>query len=132
MLAALAVAAGSATAPVSTMAAAEAAATRGYGTQAQVKIEDNSFTPTTVEIRRGESVNWRSFGGGIAGGATTNGHNVWVTKLPKSVKRKKSKFRLRIPSTNIDWTKRFTVAGRYSFVCLPHRTTMRMSVVVSK
>lgn len=131
--AALAAAAGIAAALTFALAGgAESAAARGYGTLAQVQVKDNAFTPTKVDIRRGERVNWRSFGNGVPGGSTTNAHNVWVTKLPKSLKRKKSKFRLGIPSTELNWTKRFTVAGRYTFICVPHRDTMRMRVVVSK
>ena len=95
-----------------------------------VRITDNAFTPTTVSIARGRSVNWRSAANGILGEPTTNGHNVWAVKVPKRLKRKKGKFRLGLPSTEIDWTKRFTIPGRYTFICIPHKSDMRMSVVV--
>lgn len=95
-----------------------------------VRITDNAFTPASVVIARGGRVNWRSAANGILGEPTTNGHNIWVTKVPKRLKRKKGKFRLGLPSTQINWTKRFTLPGRYTFICIPHRSDMRISVVV--
>jgi plastocyanin len=91
----------------------------------KVKVADDYFAPTTVKIKKGRSVKW------VWDQFNYESHNVRLTKThPKRVKR--GKFRSVTGTIGIRFQRKFTVPGRYLFICTIHPTVMRMTVRVHK
>ena len=102
-----------------------------------IKTYDNYYSPSSLNIRAGDKVKFRSwspFGGpNFTGGpGFTDLHDaVLIQPYPKGVKA--SAFRSGIlPTTNLNWTVRFTKPGTYVFNCTNHSTEMRATIRVRK
>jgi plastocyanin len=85
------------------------------GSSKTVAVKNNSFSPTTVKIRKGDNVVWKWTQGGVAHNVTpaTGGAG------SKTTSKKGARF-----------TKTFSKAGAFKFVCTIH-SSMKMTVKVS-
>jgi plastocyanin len=104
-----------------------------------VKVADDFFSPTTLTVKKNAKVKfaWDS--------SNTNSHNVTLTKGPKGVKlgcktKGKDAYSDLISKCNksstgaigVKFTKKFDVAGKYSFICTIHPDVMKLNVTVKK
>jgi plastocyanin len=80
------------------------------------------FTPRSVTIHRGSSVNWTW----AADSALQ--HGVYVTKAPKRVD--KSRYRSDVQGPPAEFHRKFTKPGVYRFICPIHSAIMHMKVTV--
>jgi plastocyanin len=90
-----------------------------------VTVADDYFAPVKLPIYKGRRVKWRwdQF--------NTNSHNVTLTRVhPPGVRRRD--FRSISGTVGINFVRRFTVPGKYGFVCTLHSTVMRMNVIVRR
>lgn len=100
-----------------------------------VDFRTNFFT-----IRSGDSIRWRAYLEGIGFGDSGQGHNLRLSEAPRGVRGKKLrqlKNSFKFPtdgsiSNTIDFSRRFTLPGRYVFICTEHTPGMRMGVKVNK
>lgn len=79
-----------------------------------VSVSNNAFSPATVSIKKGDSVTWRWTQGGV-------GHNVTPAKGGAGSKTTSKK--------GYTFTKKFTKAGTYTYVCTIH-SSMKSTVKV--
>ena len=90
-----------------------------------VKVGDDYFAPTKVEIKAGNEVRFRWLYSNL------NTHNVKLTSdHPKRVKPKD--FKSASGSIGIKFSPKFKVPGNYGFLCTFHRTMMKMDVMVRR
>lgn len=120
------VAAIAASAAVAVPAVGSAGEARTAKAPVKVDVFDNFFAPTSVKIKKGRSVKW------VWSEFNTQTHNVRLTKVhPKGVKPKQ--FRSANGVFGIRFKRKFTVAGKYGFLCTFHvAENMRMTVKVKK
>ena len=90
----------------------------------RVKVADDFYSPTKMTIRVGDKVNF------VWASSNVDTHNVTLVKGPKGVK--KSKFTSLSGSTQFHFERKFTVAGKYHFVCTIHPTMMNFFLTVKK
>ena len=102
-----------------------------------VKTYDNYYSPASLAVKVGDRVKFRSwspFGGpNFTGGpGYTDLHDaVLIKPFPKGVKA--SAYRSGpLPTTDLNWTVRFTKPGTYIFNCTNHSSEMRATVRVRK
>lgn len=88
-----------------------------------VSVEDNVYLPYNVKIKEDGKVKW------VWSINNTQTHNVVLKKAPKGVNKKQ--FKSGNASSNFQFTKKFTVPGKYHFVCTFHNE-MTMDVQVNK
>jgi plastocyanin len=80
-----------------------------------VAVKNNSFSPSTVSIKKGGKVTWKWTQGGVAHNVTPpNGTGGSATSSKKG----------------FTFSKTFTKAGTYKYVCTIH-SNMKMTVKVS-
>ena len=90
-----------------------------------VTVADDYFAPVTLRIYKGRRVKWRW------DQLNTNSHNVTLTRVhPPRVRRRD--FRSISGTVGINFVRKFTVPGKYGFVCTLHSTVMRMNVFVRR
>jgi plastocyanin len=70
----------------------------------RVAVEDNFFSPRSLTLQRGESVQWVWKG--------ENRHNVRFRKVPKGTSKKGSRTK-----RQGHWTRTFWRKGQYSYLC---------------
>ena len=90
----------------------------------KVKVADDFFSPTKMTIKRGDKVNF------VWSPTNTSTHNVTLVKGPKGVK--KSKFTSLDGSTHFHFERKFTVPGKYHFLCTIHPWMMNFHLTVKK
>jgi plastocyanin len=98
-----------ATAVAASIGVAVAVVPAQAGSTKTVAVKNNSFSPSTVNLRKGDKVVWKWTQGGVP-------HN--VTPGSRTSSRK-----------GFTYSKRFTRAGTFRFVCTLH-PGMRMTVKV--
>ena len=89
-----------------------------------VKVKDDFFSPSKMTIKVGDKVNF------VWASTNINTHNVTLLKGPKGVK--KSKFTSLSGSTDFHFERKFTVAGKYHFICTIHPSMMNFYLTVKK
>jgi plastocyanin len=83
-----------------------------------VKVQDNSFGPKTLTVKKGTKVTWKWSG--------MNPHNVTVTSAPKGAKKFHSK-----TQTSGSFSQTLSKPGTYKIVCTIHQSLgMIMTVKV--
>ncbi|HET7417633.1 MAG TPA: plastocyanin/azurin family copper-binding protein [Solirubrobacterales bacterium] len=92
----------------------------------QVTINDFYFSPTAVNIRKGQAVRW------VWSSTNTYPHDVHLKKGPANLKKKASYSTRTSAVTEAHFQKSFETAGTYKFICTIHPTEMRMTVTVRK
>ena len=102
-----------------------------------VKTYDNYYSPSSLTVRTGDKVKFRSwspFGGpNFTGGpGFTDLHDaVLIRPFPRGAKP--GAFRSGpLPTTNLNWTVRFTKPGTYIFNCTNHSSEMRATIRVRR
>ncbi len=92
---------------------------------AVVSVNDDYFAPTDVTIKKNSKVKW------VWSDLNTNTHNVILTGThPKGVK--KSDYRSGSGAVQLVFTRKFTVPGKYGFICSFHRGVMTQTLTVKK
>src|SRR3954465_6294973 len=101
---------------VAVTAFAVAAVPAHAGATKTVAVKNNSFSPTSVSIKKGDKVTWKwTQGGGPHNVTPANGN-------PGSATSKNKGF---------TFTKTFSKAGTFKYVCTIHKASMQMTVKVS-
>jgi plastocyanin len=82
-----------------------------------VSLRDNRFAPTSLTIKRGDTVRfvWRG----------RNPHNITTTRRPRGASRVAAGTR-----RTGSYRKRFTRRGTYRLLCIIHSPNMRMTIRV--
>jgi len=84
-------------------------------TSKTVAVKNNSFSPTAVNLKKGDKVVWKWTQGGVS-------HNVTPASGGSGSKTSSAK--------NFTFTKTFSKAGTFRYVCTLH-SNMKMAVKVS-
>jgi plastocyanin len=101
---------------VTTIGVAAAVGPANAGQTKTVAVKNNSFSPRTVSINKGGKVVWKWTQGGVSHNVTpTNGNPGSRTSSRKG----------------FTFTRTFTKAGTFKYVCTLHESSMRMTVKVS-
>src|SRR3954468_13781929 len=87
----------------------------GYGGKT-VSVKNNSFSPTTVSVKKGDKVTWKWTQGGVPHNVTPAGGK------PGSATSSKKGF---------TFTKTFATAGTFQYICTIHKASMKITVKVS-
>jgi plastocyanin len=105
----------------------------------KVEVADDFFSPTSLTVKKNAKIKfaWNS--------SNTNSHNVTLKKGPKGVKlgcktKGPDAYSDLISKCNksssgaigVKFTKKFDVAGKYSFYCTIHPDVMKLAVTVKK
>ena len=90
----------------------------------KVKVADDFYSPTKMTIKVGSKVNF------VWSPTNTATHNVTLVKGPKGVNKKK--FTSLDASTDFHFERKFTVPGKYHFLCTIHPTMMNFYLTVKK
>ena len=90
----------------------------------KVKVADDFYSPTKMTIKVGDKVNF------VWSPTNVNTHNVTLVKAPKGVNKKK--FTSLDGSTQFHFERKFTVPGKYHFLCTIHPTMMNFYLTVKK
>jgi plastocyanin len=90
----------------------------------KVMVEDDFYKPTKMTIKVGDKVNF------VWASDNINTHNVTLVKGPKGVKKKQ--FTSLTGSTAFHFMRKFTVAGKYHFLCTLHPSMMNFYLTVKK
>jgi plastocyanin len=107
----------------------------GLAKTKNVKVGDDYYAPTKVNIKKNDKVKFKWLDLNI------NPHNVVLKKGPKGVKKsKKACTSGKITKCNksatgaigIKFTPKFNKKGKYNFHCTIHPTTMKVKVIVGK
>lgn len=97
-----------------TLVAAVAVGPAQAGSTKSVKVNNNAFSPRTVAIEKGDKVRW-----------------TWQGGVPHNVKPANGKGGSKTSSKKgYRFTKSFTKAGTFRYICTVHPKAMRMSVKV--
>jgi plastocyanin len=86
------------------------------GANKTVAVRNNSFSPGTVKIAKGDAVVWKWTQGGVP-------HNVTATGSGRGSQTSSRK--------GFTFSRTFAKKGTYSFKCTIHPTQMRITVKVS-
>jgi plastocyanin len=113
---------GAVAAPVA--GAATHATARHKSVVKKVKVADDFYSPTKMTIRVGDKVNF------VWASSNVNTHNVTLVKAPKGVNKRK--FTSLSASTHFHFERKFTVPGKYHFLCTIHPTMMNLYLTVKK
>ena len=105
-------------------AGAAVSAAAGGARPVKVSVADDYYGPAQLTIKKGKSVKW------VWSAYNTDNHNVSLNQGPAGVKR--GQFKSPSGTIGLHFEKKFTVPGKYKFVCTFHRTVMKMTVVVKK
>jgi len=97
------------------LAAAVAVVPAHAATTKTVAVKNNAFSPSTVSIKKGDTVAWRWTQGGV-------NHNVTPAKGGSGSRTTDKK--------GYTFTKTFTKAGTFTYVCTLH-SSMKSTVKVS-
>ena len=90
----------------------------------KVKVSDDFYSPTKMTIKVGDKVNF------VWSPTNINSHNVTLVKAPKGVNKRK--FTSLTGSTDFHFERKFTVPGKYHFLCTLHPTMMNFYLTVKK
>ena len=112
---------GAAAAPV---AGAAAHQSKHKSVVKKVKVADDFYSPTKMTIRVGDKVNF------VWAPSNVDTHNVTLVKGPKGVNKRK--FTSLSGSTHFHFERKFTVPGKYHFLCTIHPTMMNFYLTVKK
>ncbi len=86
------------------------------GSTKTVSVKNNSYSPTTVKIHKGDKVTWKWTQGGVP-------HNVTPTSGAAGSKTSSKK--------GFTFSKTFSKAGTFKYHCTIHPATMNVTVKVS-
>jgi plastocyanin len=100
------------------------AATHHKSVVKKVKVADDFYSPTKMTIKVGDKVNF------VWASSNVNTHNVTLVKGPKGVSKRK--FTSLSASTHFHFERKFTVPGKYHFLCTLHPTMMNLYLTVKK
>jgi plastocyanin len=90
-----------------------------------VKVGDDYFAPSGLEVKKGSTVKWKWLRDNL------NTHNVVLTKKrPNGVKR--GDFKSESGAIGIKFQRKFKKPGEYGFICTFHRSVMKMTVDVKR
>jgi plastocyanin len=90
----------------------------------KVKVADDFFSPQKLTIKVGDKVKF------VWASTNFNTHNVTLVKAPKGVNKRK--FSSMDASTRFHFERKFTVPGKYHFLCTFHPTMMNLYLTVKK
>jgi plastocyanin len=99
-----------------TIAVAVAVGPAQAGSSKTVAVKNNAFSPTTVKINKGGKVVWKWTQGGVA-------HNVTPANGNPGSKTSSKK--------GFTFSKTFSKAGTFKYVCTIHPGSMKVTVKVS-
>jgi plastocyanin len=86
------------------------------GSSKTVSVKNNAFAPTSLNVKKGTKVTWKWTQGGVP-------HNVTPSGGGSGSKTSSSK--------GFTYSKVFSKAGTYKFICTIHPTQMKITVKVS-
>src|SRR4051794_2558747 len=86
------------------------------GATKTVAVKNNSFSPTTVSIHKGDKVTWKWTQGGVPHNVTPANGNPGSTTSSKK---------------GFTFTKSFAKAGTFKYLCTIHPGSMKVTVKVS-
>jgi plastocyanin len=86
------------------------------GASKTVSVKNNAFSPTSVNVKKGTKVTWKWTQGGVP-------HNVSPAGGGSGSKTSSKK--------GFTYSKTFSKAGTYKFICTVHPTQMKITVKVS-
>ena len=105
--------------------AGPASAVKTADKTAKVTVADDYFAPTDVKISKNSKVKW------VWASDNTDTHNVKLTSThPKGVKP--SDFSSSSGAVGLVFKRKFTVPGKYGFICTYHRSEMKQTLTVKK
>jgi plastocyanin len=107
-------------------AATAAKAPPKKGKPKEVTVADFYFSPETLTLNEGQSVNW------VWAEGNTYPHDVHLKSGPKGLKNKASYSTKTTAVTDAEFEKTFTTPGTYKYICTIHPTMMHMTIVVKK
>jgi plastocyanin len=81
-----------------------------------VSVKNNAFSPTTVKIHKGDKVTWKWTQGGVP-------HNVTPSSGGKGSSTSSKK--------GFTYSKTFSKAGTFKYICTIHASQMKITVKVS-
>lgn len=87
-----------------------------------VRVVDFEFLPGNVEVDVGDTVTWTFVNGGHTTTSDAGQPDSWNSAPAENQTNR----------TGDRFQKQFTVPGRYSYICIPHRTFMKGAVVVGE
>ena len=99
-----------------------ALAAPALATDHPVRVIDFEFVPASVAVDVGDTVTWTFVNGGHTTTSDAGQPDSW-SSVPAENETNR---------TGQTFQKQFTVPGRYSYVCIPHRTFMKGAVVVGE
>ena len=121
--------AGTAVARVSGALNGEARAAQSAGGGAVVKMTNqNTFSPATITIKKGETVTWQNASQTVHSATFDPSKAVKASdaELPKGV----SPFDSGLLQPGQTWSHTFTVAGTYKYFCIPHEALGMLGTVI--
>lgn len=99
-----------------------ALAAPAMATDHPVRVIDFEFVPANVAVEVGDTVTWTFVNGGHTTTSDAGQPDSWSSAPAENETNR----------TGQTFQKQFTVPGRYSYVCIPHRTFMKGAVVVGE
>jgi plastocyanin len=87
-----------------------------------VRVVDFEFLPGNVAVDVGDTVTWTFVNGGHTTTSAAGQPDSWNSAPAENETNR----------TGDSFQKQFTVPGRYSYICIPHRTFMKGAVVVGE
>lgn len=91
----------------------------------KITVNDDYYAPTSATVKAGGKVQF------VWADINTDTHNVVLTSThPKGVKA--SDYRSGDAAVQYKYTPKFTVPGKYAFVCTYHKTVMKTTITVKK
>ena len=91
----------------------------------KITVADDFFSPSEAKVKAGDKVQW------LWASDNSDTHNVALTSThPKGVKA--SDYRSGDAAVQYKYTAKFTVPGKYGFICTYHKTVMKTTLTVKK
>jgi plastocyanin len=91
----------------------------------QITVADDYFAPTDLKIKKNDKVKW------VWSDENLDTHDVVLTsEHPNKVKKKD--FKSSSGAIGITFKRKFTVPGKYGFICTYHKSVMRFELNVKK
>lgn len=89
-----------------------------------VTVGDDYYSPVSLSIHKNARVRWKWLP------INFDTHNVVLSDGPRGVRKRD--FRSSSGAIGINFIRKFTVPGKYKFVCTLHRALMQMNVTVKR
>lgn len=104
--------------------AAEASPSPERGGSPKVKVGDDFYSPSKLDLKSGADVKFKWLSG------NENKHNVTLTKGPSGIDKKQ--YTSKTDKTGVNFSPSFKKSGNYDFLCTIHPEDMRLKVDVKK